>query len=138
MSVPVVVTAAIIQKDGLVLVAQRKHSSWLEPDKWEFPGGKLEAGESAEECVVREIREELGLDIEVERLFMVHPFTYVKEGVERPIVLHVFLARWAGGEARCLDCQAFRWIPVEGLMGFSFVAGDRKIVEAFLDFASKK
>jgi 8-oxo-dGTP diphosphatase len=138
MSGPVVVTAAIIRRGGLVLIAQRKHSSFLEPDKWEFPGGKLEPGEAPEECIVREIREELGLEIAVERLFMVHPYTYVKEGVVRPIVLHVFLARWAGGEARCLDCQDFRWIPVEDLTGFPFVAGDVQVVEAFLDFASRE
>lgn len=128
----VVVAAAIIRKDGVVLIAQRKHSSWLEPDKWEFPGGKLEAGEGPEECIVREIREELGVEIAVDRLFMVRPFTYVKEGVERPIVLYVFLARLVDGVARCLDCQDFRWVPVAELAGYSFVAGDRLVVDAFV------
>jgi len=132
MTRPVVVTAAIIRRDGLVLIAQRKHSSWLEPDKWEFPGGKLEAGERPEDCVVREIREELGIGIAVDRLFMVHPYVYQKEGHPSPIELHVFLARWVGGEAACLDCQDFRWVNVFELRSFPFVAGDVAVVEAFL------
>ncbi len=129
---PVQVTAAIIRKDGLVLVAQRKHSSRLEPDKWEFPGGKLEPGEKPEECIRREIREELGIEIAVERLFMVHPFVYLRDGRSSPIVLHVFFARWVLGEPRCLDCQDFRWVPVEGLRLFQFVAGDVAVVEALV------
>lgn len=132
MSGPVQVTAAIIRKDGLVLVAQRLHSSRLEPDKWEFPGGKLEPGEKPEECIRREIREELGIEIAVERLFMVHPFVYLRDGRPSPIVLPVFFARWAAGEPRCLDCQDFRWVPVEGLRSFPFVAGDVAVVEALV------
>ncbi|HNS15886.1 MAG TPA: NUDIX domain-containing protein, partial [Syntrophorhabdaceae bacterium] len=57
------VTAAIIEKDGRVLIAKRKraYSGYL----WEFPGGKMEEGESLEECLKREIEEELGIEIEV-------------------------------------------------------------------------
>jgi mutator protein MutT len=138
MVVPVVVTAAIIRKDGLVLIAQRLPSSRLEPNKWEFPGGKLEPGETLEAGVIREIREELGIEITVERLFMVHPYTYVRDGRPSPIELHVFLARYVRGVARCLECQDFRWIRACELSSFPFVAGDQKIVESFLAFMENK
>jgi 8-oxo-dGTP diphosphatase len=132
----VVVTAAIIQKEGLVLIAQRLASSRLEAGKWEFPGGKLEAGETPEEGIVREIREELDLEIAVDRLFMVHPFTYERDGRVSPIELHVFLAWWVGGEGRCVECQDFRWVLPSELVRFSFVAGDIKIVESYLAFVN--
>jgi len=132
--VPVVVTAAIIRRDDLILIAQRLASSRLEAGKWEFPGGKLEAGETPVEGIVREIREELDLEIVVDRLFMVHPFTYERDGRASPIELWVFLARYASGVARCLECQDFRWVLPSELVRFPFVAGDIKIVESYLAF----
>ncbi len=132
MSQPVKVTAAIIRKKGLILIAQRKHSSWLESDKWEFPGGKIEPGETPEECLVREIQEELGIRIALDQVFMVHPYTYMKEGRPSPIELHVFLAQWVSGEPQCLDCQDFRWVRPSELRSYPFVAGDLAVVEAFL------
>ena len=137
MSVPVKVTAAIIRKEGLVLIAQRLPSSRLEPNKWEFPGGKLESGESPQDCIVREIKEELGFDIAVDRLFMVHPYTYIRDGRPSPIELHVFFARWVCGEARCLECQDFRWITPSELQSFPFVAGDEAVVTRFLEYVKK-
>ena len=56
------VTAAILEKDGRIIIAQRKSSDHLS-GKWEFPGGKIEAGESPEECLARELNEEFGIDV---------------------------------------------------------------------------
>ena len=58
------VTCAIIERDGLVLATQRSEAMSM-PHKWEFPGGKIEPGESAEECLRREIQEEIGIDINI-------------------------------------------------------------------------
>ncbi|EAX47152.1 NUDIX hydrolase [Thermosinus carboxydivorans Nor1] len=62
------VTAAIIINDGKVLIAQRAENQKL-AGKWEFPGGKIESGETPEECLIREINEELGINIEVNDFF---------------------------------------------------------------------
>ena len=59
-----VATAAIILHKKKVLIAQRKKDSWLEANKWEFPGGKVEQNETYEDCLIREIKEELGITIE--------------------------------------------------------------------------
>lgn len=128
---PLLVTAAIIVHEGKVLLTQRK-ADVPYPLLWEFPGGKVEPGETPEECLVREIQEELGIRVALDRLFMVHPYTYRKEGRASPIELHVFLAQWASGEPRCLDCQDFRWVRPSELRSYPFVAGDLAVVEAFL------
>ncbi|MBP8036588.1 MAG: NUDIX domain-containing protein, partial [Negativicutes bacterium] len=64
LQVQVQVTAAIIQQEGKYLICQRAHDDEL-PLLWEFPGGKLEPGETLEECIIRECQEELGVDIRV-------------------------------------------------------------------------
>ncbi len=103
-------TAGIIRKDGKILIAQRKKDSWMEPNKWEFPGGKLEANETYEECLIREIHEELGITICIDRLFMETSHTYMKADEEFPVTLMVFLADWKEGTLQNLDCQDSKWI----------------------------
>jgi len=64
----------------------------MEPNKWEFPGGKLEPNETFEECLIREIQEELSITISIDRLFMKTTHTYMKNNEEFPITLMVYLA----------------------------------------------
>ena len=64
---PIVVTAGVVVRNGSILVARRKSGSHLE-GLWEFPGGKLEPNESPEECLAREFKEELGVEISVDRI----------------------------------------------------------------------
>ncbi len=126
-------TAGIIRKEGKILIAQRKKDSWMEPNKWEFPGGKVEPNETYEECLIREIDEELGITITIDRLFMKTEHTYMKNNEEFPITLLVFLADWKEGDTRNIDCQDSRWVDIRDLKKFDFSAADIPILKKFLD-----
>jgi 8-oxo-dGTP diphosphatase len=102
----IIVAAAVITRaDGAVLIARRR------PERshgglWEFPGGKLEPGESAADCLVRELAEELGLLVEVGG--------YLATGYDGPIELRGYRARIVAGELRLSDHDALAWaLPVE-------------------------
>jgi 8-oxo-dGTP diphosphatase len=70
-----IVTAAVIEKNGKVLIAKRKKGDPLE-EKWEFPGGKLEPRETVEDCLMRELREEFGMEVEVGEFIGTSTFIY--------------------------------------------------------------
>ncbi len=129
-------TAGIIRKDNKILIAQRKKDSWMEPNKWEFPGGKLEANETYQECLIREIREELGITICIDRLFMETSHTYMKGYEEFPVTLMVFLADYKEGALQNLDCQDSKWIDKKDLKKFDFAAADIAIINKFLESQS--
>ncbi|AGL01741.1 8-oxo-dGTP diphosphatase MutT [Desulfoscipio gibsoniae] len=119
----IVVTAAIIKHRDRVLIAQRKENVH-QALKWEFPGGKLEAGESPEQCLVREIREELGLTINVQKIFEVVSHIYG----ERHIILLCYLCRLIGGSAQTRDCHDFRWVEINELYFYDFAEADLPVV----------
>lgn len=117
------VTAAVIGgPDGRFLLARRKKNAFL-GGLWEFPGGKRERGESLEECLARELREELGIEIAVgEHLVTLkHGYTHFR------ITLHVFRCRRVAGEPRCLDCDEVRWVTVEEMAALPMAVTDRRI-----------
>jgi A/G-specific adenine glycosylase len=120
------VAAGIIQgSDGRILIAQRPVDKML-GGLWEFPGGKREQGETLTECLVREIREELGIEIEVGVQFAVvkHAFTHFK------MTMIVFLCRHASGTPQALGCAAWEWITPDAFDHYAFPATDRKIIQA--------
>jgi A/G-specific adenine glycosylase len=116
------VTAAIIQRDDQVLIGRRP-SHGLLGGLWEFPGGKLEEGESLEQGLQREIREELAAEIEVGEAFGVyhHAFTHFK------ITLHAFLCHLEGGEPVALEASEIRWMEPARLVDFPMGKVDRQI-----------
>lgn len=126
-------TAGIIRKDKKLLIAQRKNDSWMEPNKWEFPGGKVEPNETFEDCLMREIQEELGITITIDRFFMKTTHTYMKNNEEFPVTLIVFLADWKEGDLRNIDCQDSKWIDRNELKHYDFAAADIAIVNKLLD-----
>ena len=119
------VAAAVTLRDGRVLVAQRKAEDML-GGLWEFPGGKREAGESLPECLTREMREELGVEVQVGEMLTVvkHAYTHFR------ITLHAFLCCLAAGEPRCLDCADFRWVDRQELDALPMSVADRRIARA--------
>ncbi len=120
------VVAGIIRKDGRILIAQRKEDCRREPCKWEFPGGKVEDGESPEKALGREIMEELGIAIRV----VGAPYTETRiESGGITIRLVAYLADWAGGEPKAIDCKDFRWVGIGELRSFEWAAADLPIVE---------
>jgi len=120
-----VAAAVTTRADGCVLVAQR-HADDMLGGLWEFPGGKREHGETLPECLAREMREELGVEIEVGQLLVVvrQAYTHFR------ITLHGFLCRLVAGEPRCLDCAAFRWVRPAELDALPMSVVDRKITLA--------
>ena len=116
------VTAGIIRKNGRVLIAQRPADKLL-GGLWEFPGGKVEPGESLPDCLRREIQEELGIEIEVgeQQLVLKHAFTHFK------ITLHVFEARWVSGKARAFEVADFKWTLPRKLAAYPMGKTDRAI-----------
>jgi len=118
------VSAALIFHHGKLLIAQRHTGSHL-GGLWEFPGGKREADETFEQCLVREIREELGAEISVGELFEEVTHTYPEKSVH----LKFFLCKLVSGEPRPLDCAAIRWVTQTELADFEFPAADAHLLE---------
>ncbi len=101
----VIVVAGIIVQQGKILVTQRKkdsHQGLL----WEFPGGKVEEGEEPRKALQREFREELGIEVEVGRIFEVVYHTYP----EYPILLLVYRCRIEQGTPKVLGCNDLQWV----------------------------
>lgn len=122
------VTAGVLCRDERVLVCRRR------PDvehagKWEFPGGKVEAGESLEACLRRELAEELGIDAGVGHLLWRTRHTY---GGGKSVMLHFFFVREYAGEVRNQVFASVRWVPLGGLAGLDFLEGDREFVAALV------
>ena len=119
------VTAAVIRKKGCILVAQRPLGGML-GGLWEFPGGKVEPGESLKQCLQREIREELGIEIKVGQLVALvkHTYTHFR------ITLHAFECRWQRGHPCAIGVSDWRWVTLEELDNFAFAVTDRKIIRA--------
>jgi 8-oxo-dGTP diphosphatase len=118
------VSAALIFRDGRLLITQRHADAHL-GGLWEFPGGKREDGETFEQCLVREIREELGLAISVGELFEDMEHVYP----EKTVRLKFFLCKMDGGEPQALGCAAFRWIGKSELADYKFPAADARLLE---------
>jgi len=121
----IIVTAAIIKQNDQILIAQRNENV-DQALKWEFPGGKLEPGESPEQCLVREIREELGLTIHILKIFDVISHSYG----DRHIILLCYLCRLTGGSPQTLDCRDFKWVKAGELHSYDFAEADRPIVSS--------
>jgi mutator protein MutT len=118
------VSAALIFHRGKLLITQRHAKAHL-GGLWEFPGGKREAGESFEQCLVREIREELGVEISVGELFEEISHDYPEKSVH----LKFFLCQIISGEPQPLDCAAVKWVEKSGLSAHTFPAADAQLLE---------
>ncbi len=124
---PLLVTAAIIKHEGKVLLTRRMENAPY-PLLWEFPGGKQEANEDPRDCVVREIREELGIDILVEGVVDVLYHRYP----ERTVLVMVYQCRWTGGYLQDLDVAEHRWVAPADVIAFPLLPADIPLAERLL------
>ncbi len=120
------VVAAVLFWEGKVLCVQRaEHEKQYVSLKWEFPGGKVEVGESREEALVREIREELSVDIEVSEFLMTVEHTYP----DFQLTMHVFKCVLEQGEITLNEHVALKWLSVDELEQLHWAAADIPVVE---------
>jgi 8-oxo-dGTP diphosphatase len=117
------VSAALIFRGGKLLITQRHAGAHL-GGLWEFPGGKREASETFEACLVREIREELGVEIAVGKLFEEIAHNYPEKSVH----LKFFVCKLLSGEPQPLDCAAVKWIQKAELAAHEFPAADAQLL----------
>jgi A/G-specific adenine glycosylase len=123
------VTAAITRRDdGRLLIARRPLEGML-GGLWEFPGGKREPGESLRDCLRRELREELGIEVEVgEQIGTVrHAYTHFR------ITLYAFACRIIGGEPAAIGCAGWAWVTLDELDRYAFPVTDQKIIAMLRD-----
>ena len=118
------VAAAIIRHEGRILATQRGYGEFK--DGWEFPGGKLEPGESAEQAIVREIEGELDVRIKPEQLVTTVEMDYPKFH----LTMHCFLCSIASGQVRLLEHEASRWLAVDELDAVAWLPADVDAVKA--------
>ena len=118
------VVAAIIQKDGLILATQRGYGE--QKDGWEFPGGKIEPGESPEAAIVREIHEELAMVVRVERHVTDVAWDYPTFHLE----MCCFLCSIAEGSPHLLEHEAARWLKPSDIDSVAWLPADVLVVEA--------
>ena len=117
------VVAAVIRHQDRILATQRGYGDFK--DGWEFPGGKIEPGETPEEALVREIREELTMTVRPET----HLVTVEAEYPAFHLPMHCFLAVPVSGEVRLLEHEAARWLTKDELDSVAWLPADIEVVE---------
>lgn len=118
------VSAGLVFRSGKLLITQRHADAHL-GGLWEFPGGKREPGETFEQCLARELREELGVEVVVGELFDTITHAYP----ERTVRLKFFLCQLPHGEPQPLDCAAVKWVDHDGLAAHEFPAADAALLD---------
>src|SRR6266540_2100265 len=118
----IVVTAAVIERDGRYLVTRRQRGVHLE-GYWEFPGGKCDAGESLAACLARELREELDVDARIGREILTTTHSYP----ERRVELHFLECAVVGTPVPQIG-QEMRWVPRGELATLAFPAADAELI----------
>jgi 8-oxo-dGTP diphosphatase len=125
-----VVAAALIDADDRVLIAQRPKGKAL-ADLWEFPGGKIDAGERPEEALIRELREELGVVVKPACLapltFASHPYD------DFHLLMPLYVCRRWEGFVQPLDGQALKWVRAKDLRDYPMPPADAPLIPHLLD-----
>jgi 8-oxo-dGTP diphosphatase len=121
---PLLVTAAIVVRDGRVLLTKRPEDK-RHPGMWEFPGGKVDPGESPEEALRRELKEELDVEARVERIFEVVHYCYEWGAV----LILAYSCSLLSGPIKNIGVAEHRWVPPAELLKFEILPADHPIVE---------
>ena len=120
------VVAAVIQHQNKILAVQRGPAKYAYiSEKWEFPGGKMETGESEEQTIIREIREELDMQIEVKSklLTVEHPYP------DFHLTMHTYLCETEVREPKLTEHLAFRWLSMDELEEIDWAGADVPVIE---------
>jgi mutator protein MutT len=117
------VTAGLLWRDGRILITRRPEGGHL-GGFWEFPGGKLEGHETLRECLEREIREELGIEVRANKRLLDIDHEYEKKS----ICLHLFECAHMSGEPQPLECAEMRWVRPQDLENYRLPPPDVKMI----------
>lgn len=117
------VAAAIIIKDGRFFATQRGYGAWK--DWWEFPGGKVEAGETSEEALVREIKEELDTLVSVDEFVTTVEYDYP----EFHISMDCFICSVISGELKLLEHESAKWLPLSDPWQVKWLPSDIEVIK---------
>lgn len=125
-----VVACALVDADGRVLIAQRPEGKQL-AGLWEFPGGKVEPGETPEETLVRELREELGIETQTACLA---PLTFASHAYENfHLLMPLYVCRKFSGIPQPLDAQALKWVKPTKLRDYPMPPADAPLIPFLID-----
>ena len=118
------VAAALVFRAGKLLIAQRHPAAHL-GGLWEFPGGKRQSHETFQECLARELQEELGIEVTIGELLASITHQYP----EKTVHLKFFRCQWKQNEPQALECPAFKWVTHDELEQYTFPAADALILD---------
>ncbi|MFO7907692.1 MAG: 8-oxo-dGTP diphosphatase MutT, partial [Pirellulaceae bacterium] len=121
------VAVGIVFKAEKILIDQRKPDGML-GGLWEFPGGRVEDDERGEEAVVREVKEELGVDVEV----LTHLATVEHQYTHFTVSLHAFVCRFVSGSPKAIGCDDWKWVTPGELSDYAFPRANGKLIEILL------
>jgi len=113
------VVAALVREGRRILMSRRRPDQAM-PNLWEFPGGKVEPGEHPEAALIREVREELGCDVEIDRIEEVVFHAYE----EFDLYMLVYACRVSGGEPRAIEVAEVAWVPAPDLPALDLLPAD--------------
>ncbi len=117
------VGAALVFKEGKFLITQRKDDDSF-GGFWELPGGKKEPTESLEECVIRELKEELDIEVEIKHFFRILTYHYP----QRSVRLNIFFCSHKSGEPKTIECQALAWVVPKDMPNYKFPEADQTLI----------
>lgn len=118
------VAVGVIKKDDLIFIAKR-HELQHQGGKWEFPGGKVEAGETVTQALARELNEEIGIDVQSSTPFLEIHHDYPDKSVH----LDIHLVEEFDGQARHLEGQDHKWVAISDLNNYEFPTANVVIIE---------
>lgn len=126
-----VAAVALVDVDGRVLIAQRPETKAM-GGLWEFPGGKVEPGETPERALIRELREELGIDVTAACLA---PFTFASHAYDSfHLLMPLYLCRRWTGTPQAIEHQALRWVRPRDMRNYEMPPADLPLVAMLRDF----
>jgi 8-oxo-dGTP diphosphatase/A/G-specific adenine glycosylase len=125
---------AVIRDDRDLILIDRRLAKGLLGGFWEFPGGKIEGNETVQECIKREVLEEIGIEIAVDSHLITIDHTYSHFRVN----LQVYNCRYLSGQARAIECEEIRWVTIQELDNYTFPAANQEIIRALKDMVNSK
>ncbi|RUS96226.1 hypothetical protein DSM106972_087680 [Dulcicalothrix desertica PCC 7102] len=125
-----IIGVAVIENNSGQILIDRRRPEGVMGGLWEFPGGKMEPGETVTECIEREIKEELGINIEVGELLIIieHTYTHLK------VTLIVHMSKHVSGVPQPIECDEVRWVHLDELSQFEFPEANTQIISALKQY----